>query len=214
MDHSKAARILFLGNSITRHGPKPEIGWTEDWGMAASALEKDYVHLLIERLSQLTGTAPQFRIESGVDLERDYRTCDVAAMAEKYREFQPGWVVLAIGENVPAFETEDDQAMFLAAVTGLLKALKENGDPALFVRSCFWQEPVRDGLLRQACQAAGGVFVDISALGGNEANYARSERLFQHDGVAAHPGDRGMQAIADAIWKAMVERGGPGVTNE
>ena len=25
--------VLFLGNSITRHAPAPEIGWDFDWGM-------------------------------------------------------------------------------------------------------------------------------------------------------------------------------------
>ncbi len=32
-----AARVLFLGNSITLHAPKRDIGWTANWGMAASA---------------------------------------------------------------------------------------------------------------------------------------------------------------------------------
>ncbi len=31
----RADRILFLGNSLTLHGPKPEIQWTGNWGMAA-----------------------------------------------------------------------------------------------------------------------------------------------------------------------------------
>ncbi|MEI6540199.1 MAG: hypothetical protein WCO86_11845, partial [Planctomycetota bacterium] len=42
----KADRILVLGNSLTLHGPKAEIGWAGNWGMAASAQDKDYVHLL------------------------------------------------------------------------------------------------------------------------------------------------------------------------
>lgn len=39
-------RLLFAGNSITRHGPAPEIGWDHDHGMAASGPDHDYVHRL------------------------------------------------------------------------------------------------------------------------------------------------------------------------
>ena len=42
----EGVRILFVGNSITLHGRKDEIGWTRVCGMAASEAEKDYVHLL------------------------------------------------------------------------------------------------------------------------------------------------------------------------
>lgn len=45
----------------------------------------------------------------------------------------------------------------------------------------------------------GALFVDIGALAGDEGNYARSECQIAHAGVAGHPGDRGMKAIADAI---------------
>ena len=30
-------RVLFVGNSITRHGAAPQIGWYNDCGMAASS---------------------------------------------------------------------------------------------------------------------------------------------------------------------------------
>jgi alpha-galactosidase len=49
----------------------------------------------------------------------------------------------------------------------------------------------------------GGISVDISALGKNEKNFARSERPFKHAGVANHPGDAGMAAIAGALLKAL-----------
>ena len=48
-------RFLFVGNSITRHGPKPEIGWENDWGMAASKKENDYVHVTVSMLEKVEG---------------------------------------------------------------------------------------------------------------------------------------------------------------
>ena len=39
-DPGKGPRILFVGNSITLHGPRPEIGWTDNRGMAATLRPK------------------------------------------------------------------------------------------------------------------------------------------------------------------------------
>ena len=48
-------RVLFFGNSITRHEPNESIGWSGDWGMAASCKEKDYVHLVVAELDKRYG---------------------------------------------------------------------------------------------------------------------------------------------------------------
>ena len=59
-DPKVTKRILVVGNSITRHGPNAEIGWgNRDWGMAASAPEKDFVHLLYTQPILLLIIIPQ-----------------------------------------------------------------------------------------------------------------------------------------------------------
>ena len=40
-------KVLIYGNSIALHGPLAKIGWTNNWGMAASAPEKDFAHLVV-----------------------------------------------------------------------------------------------------------------------------------------------------------------------
>jgi hypothetical protein len=196
-------RVLFLGNSITRHGPAPKIGWTDDWGMAASAQDKDYVHLVAAGLAELAGKKPAVMMANIADFERTLGAYDVEAKLKAELAFKPTLAVVAIGENVAALQTEEAKARFRASIDRLLASLKNAGGPSLIVRSCFWADPAKDGILRDACAAAGGTFVDIGALGKDESNYARSELKFEHAGVAAHPGDKGMKAIADAILAAV-----------
>lgn len=199
----KTGRILILGNSITRHGPNPNVGWTNNCGMAASSLEKDYSHLLLASIADLSGTKPESMIGNIADFERNYATFDLAAKLKDHIAFKPDIVVIAIGENVEAPASEKAKADFKAAFTKLLTLLSSDGHPVIFVRSSFWADKTKDSILRQVCADFNGVFVDISALGNDESNYARSERKFSNDGVAKHPGDKGMKAIADSILTAM-----------
>lgn len=199
-----ASRVLFLGNSITRHGPAPKIGWADDWGMAASALEKDYVHLVAAGLGESAGKRPEIRFANIADFERNLATYDLDARLKAEFEFRPTLVIVAIGENVAALQTEESKAQFKSSLGKLLEAVKKSGGkPTLVVRSSFWADAAKDAILRESCASAGGTFVDIGALGKDESNYARSERKFEHAGVAAHPGDKGMKAIADAILGAL-----------
>jgi hypothetical protein len=206
-------RIVFLGNSITLHPPLASIGWTGNWGMAASAPEKDYVHLLAQSLSGPTQSgsnistakvnAPAIMVENIADLERQFATYPVAEKLREFLDFKPDLVILAIGENVPTLASEESKAQFASSVGRLLRTLQTNGDPTIVVRSCFWPDAIKDPILKRAAAEVGEIYVDIGGLGRNDANYARSERKIAHGGVAGHPGDRGMKAIADAIVDAI-----------
>ena len=197
-------KILFLGNSITLHPPAPDIGWTNNWGMAASEEAKDYVHRLTSLITGYTGTVPGIMVRNIADFERNYATYDVEANMAEMFAFAPDLVVLAIGENVSALSTEEQKTQFKAAVMRIFNGVLTQSQPIIAVRSCFWADAAKDLALSQVCQQAGGLFVDIGALGADESNYARSERTFSNSGVGAHPGDKGMAEIASAIYQTIL----------
>ena len=200
---AKPQKILFVGNSITKHGPKADIDWHGNWGMAATSEDKDYVHVVTKALAAKQGATPEIMVKNVADFERTHATYDIAGKFADAAAFKADLIILCIGENVPALKTPETQARYQAQVTAALKTLKSNPTAAVIVRSSFWPNVAKDDAMRQACEAVGGTFVDISALAKDEQNYARSERPYKHAGVGNHPGDRGMAAIAEAIVKAV-----------
>jgi hypothetical protein len=203
----RVARILFLGNSITLHGPAPEIGWTGDWGMAASARDKDYVHQLLDRISRAAGGTPKVMIRNIADFERKLGGFNIREALKEELAFEADVVILAIGENASSPKTDEARKQFADALGGLFAQLSRHGHPKLFVRSQFWPDAEKDRLLKKASGDAGGIFVDLGKLGTAPANFASSERQIKHAGVAGHPGDKGMAAIAEELWRAMKQEG-------
>jgi alpha-galactosidase len=200
---AKPQKVLFVGNSITKHGPKADIDWHGNWGMAATSEDKDYVHLVTKSLAAKQGARPEVMVKNVADFERAHVGYDIAGKFADAAAFKADLIVLCIGENVAALKTAEAQAKYQEQVAALLKTLKSNPQAQIIVRSSFWANEAKDGAMRKACEAVGGTFVDISALSKDEKNYARSERPYKHAGVAYHPGDRGMAAIAEEIVKAL-----------
>jgi alpha-galactosidase len=102
-------------------------------------------------------------------------------------------------------KTAEEKTKLQEAITKLLTTLKGHRKPVILVRSCFWANAAKDEALRGACDAVSGISVDISALAKDKSLFGRAEREFKHDGVANHPGDKGMAAIADALMKALAK---------
>jgi len=176
----KANRVLFLGNSITLHGPAPAIGWEGDWGMAASARDRDYVHLVVKAIARSAGKEPEALVANIARFERQFETYEIDSELRKELAFQPDLVIVAVGDNVPALDSDQAKSRFKASLTRLLKRLKANSHPTIVVRTCFWADPAKD---------------------------ARSERAFSSGAVRGHPGDKGMQVIAESILEALRKSG-------
>ena len=193
-----AFRVLIYGNSIALHGRAPKIGWDRDWGIAASTREKDFAHLVISGLEAKLGKKVDFRIRNLAVLERNFRTnlTEVAALADDVA-YAPDYVVIAIGENVPALGAADvpDYTRFLVS---LAKPLVESAKrPPVVMRSPFWKNTIKADCTAKAAKEAGAIYVDAGPLGDKEENMAIG--LFKHQGVARHPGDLGMRRLADLI---------------
>ena len=196
-------RILFLGNSITLHGPLASIGWQGNWGMAASEESKDYVHLLTKQIADAAQGSPETMVRNIADFERNYAAYDIPATLQEAIDFNADLIIVAIGENVGQLKTEDEQTVFSESVKNLLTEIRSNNNPTILVRSTFWSDTSKNVALQKACSATGVHYVDLGRLDADEANFARSERQIEHAGVAGHPGDQGMRAIADALWIAV-----------
>lgn len=197
------SRVLFLGNSITQHGPAPKIKWVKNIGMAASSIEKDYVHQVAKGIKNKTGKKPAIKFHNIARFERNPEKFDLKEKLKADLKFKPTLVIIALGENVPKLNSKEAKLQFKKSYSKLLNMIKKNSKPTIIVRSSFWPDKNKDAIMKEACQEVNGIFVDIKTLAKDESNYARSEHKWEHAGVGKHPGDKGMKAIADAILKVI-----------
>ena len=194
-DPGAPLKILVIGNSITRHAPKAEIGWHHDWGMAASAPEKDYVHRLYAKLCE-AGKNACFMIRQGVNWEIGYDSPDVLEQFSAARDFAADFVVYRLGENVK----KEMKPRFREKLEALIDYICPTGK--VVFTSCFWKNAIVDDAILDLAKKRGEVCVSITCE--DEAQTAIG--LFAHKGVAMHPGDAGMEMIATRIAAALLEQ--------
>ena len=194
-------RVLFLGNSITLHGSLPKIGWTNVWGMAASAKEKDFVHLVTRGIEAKTGRKADLRVRNLADFERNFRTWSPAENLKAEVAFGPDYLVIALGENAPNLPTQDDRLAYRKAFKDLLGVFMDGRTerPNTVMRGVFWPNAAKDHEMAHVASDYAVPFVRAD-FGSDPSMTAKG--LFWHDGVQGHPGDKGMTAIADLILEA------------
>ena len=187
-------RILVVGNSITRHGPSKEIGWENDWGMAASAPEKDFVHRLYAKLTEC-GQDVYMRIRQCAFWERNYRKEDILAYYEEERAFGADIVVFRLGENV----TDADKPYFKEALKTFIAHICPSAGKTIYT-TCFWKNDIIDEAIEAVAKERGELCLD-GYFAKDDANMALNE--FEHRGVAMHPSDKGMEALAECVFDGL-----------
>ena len=196
-------KVLFLGNSITLHGPCAAIGWTNNWGMAASDVAHDYVHLAVAGIERETGSKADVRIRNIYEFESDFANWKPSERLSAEIGFAPEYLIGALGENVRDLPDETQVQAYSRAFAGLLGCFLGDGKtrPKTVVRGVFWRNPSKDAAMSAAAAKYGVSFIrtDFDDVPGMRAGTAR----FAHPGVAAHPGDRGMAATAERILSAL-----------
>lgn len=187
-------RILFVGNSITRHGVLESIGWYNDFGMAASSAEKDYVHL-IKKWTEQKNPDTAICICQASDWERGY--ADEGWSNERYsaaRNFNADYIIFRLIENVKY--DNFNHTVFTEAVRKFLDYLNPGSRAQVIMTTGFWRHTGDVDLVRIA-KEDGYALAELGVLGDDDSMKAIG--LFEHTGVANHPDDKGMSAIAEAI---------------
>lgn len=165
--------LLAIGNSITRHAPKADIGWTGDWGMAASEQAKDWAHL--------TGSALGLSVTA---INMATLELDPNAAVPSFPVTPTTTVVIELGDNgMPARYSE-----IVSAVKGAAK---------LACTSTYWRFADRDAQIKSACEAAGGVYVFIGDI------FSGPLGQFSNPFVDVHPGDVQMAEISRRVVAAL-----------
>lgn len=204
----RAYRILFIGDSITLHGVGDwtrAMGWDHEAGMAASAAEKDYVHLFANKVqNHLKNRKVEvyYHLYGGSGSAGDR----LAALA-KVAPVKPHLVVIQLGEHEKAIED------FRANYHKLLRAVAAMDSKPQILCVGNWnpdgigkRSAYRDGtaqcqnMMREECEAMDIPFASVEkyALDPSCAGWGT------HPGVQWHPNDNGHRGYAEELFKAFI----------
>ena len=191
-------RVMFVGNSITLHGACPSIGWNNCWGMAASSEEKDYVHRCYAHIREKDPEAA-FCICQAAIWEWSYKTGEtVLEQFKAAREFEADIILIKLSANSPLEDFDID--VYEEQFDKLLAYLNKTGRAKIVVATEFYVHPAEEAV-RHFAQKKGWPLCPLSDL--CSLDEMKAIGLFEHDGVANHPGDYGMQVIAERLCQIL-----------
>lgn len=197
--NGKGIKIMFVGNSMTLHGILPSIGWNNEWGMAASTIDNDYVHIIEKKVKEKHPDA-SFCICQVAKWEIDFHEGEnTYHLFDNARDFGADIVIFRFVENCP--QKPELSKKFYEEYGKLLKFLTgKNKNAKIIITNGFWKH-IYDEQIERFATENNYPFVDLGDLG--ELDEMKAIGLFEHSGVANHPGDLGMKNIAARILEKM-----------
>jgi hypothetical protein len=229
LGHMPANKILFLGNSIT-FCPQPAS--TDWWGLSASTLDKDYAHLLTQRINTTAGgalaivppnpsqgspedpsTGGETRWEYGDPLPtyngNIINICDLFELS--FNTWENGRIQNQINAQPDIVVLQFGENLDLqhgtlpqlgTAMDQMLTGLKISSDPHIFVT----------GYILGANSAVDNVKRQLCAQDPSHRVFVDLSAVGRdalNMGAYGHPNDKGMALISDTIFGAMATHAAP-----
>jgi len=202
-----ANNILIFGNSITKH-PITSYWWGE-YGMAASCRENDFLHRLQSKIRQynplcfVSSASDSATTVNSVLWEKNHSTYDLSLFDSNFTT-APEIVIIRLGENVT------DVVNLGTSLATLYDYIKTKAPYCrVIVSGMYWGDSAKEVVLSAFASSKSLSFVQLSHLNTPENNSTIGAIVKGDDGqdhaidwaaVAAHPGDLGMEAIANALF--------------
>ena len=145
-------RVVFIGNSITLRG--------------------DSVRLVTEGIEAETGRRADVRVRDLSGFESSYRDFDYEGIRD-LRDFNPDYLIVALGEKVPDLESQEECIAFREAFKKLLACfMRECEMPTCAVCGVFRENAWQDAMMEHAASDFSIPFVKADGLGENAAEFA------------------------------------------
>lgn len=205
--HDPNYQYLCLGNSITLHGVASY--WWDLRGMAATEDNKDYYHQVCDYLTLSKGQITSYVMNYSAWETQYYDRNQTFNIVDDVLSSSIDLVSIQLGENASNLDT------YKRDYIDLINHIKEKCPNAqIIVIGDFWEVSNRDVLKKEACLETNVDYVSLEATF-NDSSYRSSmgqeiyssdgttSHFVDHEGVANHPGDKGMKYIADEVIKVI-----------
>ena len=188
-------KILFVGNSITKHAPKADIGWYRDCGMAASSADADYVHLLARKFTEYYGEEISYGIVQVAVFEWNLNTENIEKYFSSAKDYNPNVMFMFFGANVSScYETEENPPFKFGDSYAALRNYLIGDNTTVIHSQGYYIRPKLDAEKLAVAEKYNDAFVNIEGIRNREETH----------GMFNHPNDLGMKEIADAFFETAI----------